>query len=159
MADPRVANAAELDDELDPPARRVLAIEGYPTLKSFAAALCEAFGFDCEVVAEGPWMVEAVRDGRFDALLMCVDRPVRDCIAAMRGLRELGGFAPITPIVAVTTDSNAEVCAPVDEDGLSFVMTRPVTASRLFYALSTAFEAADEAKAMLADEPEAAMAA
>src|SRR5579864_8535411 len=153
MADLRSVTAAEPEEERDSPERRVLVIEARPTLRSFAGALCDAFGFDNEVVAEGPWMVETVRDQRFDALFMCVDRPVRDCIAAMRGLRELGGSALSTPIVAVTTDSNAEVCAPVDEDGLSFVIARPVTASRLFYALSTAFEAADAAQAMLADEP------
>ena len=158
MAELRFANAPGVEHEFGAPERRVLVIEARPALRSFAGALCNAFGFEHEVVAEGPWMVEAVRDGRFDALLVCVDRPVRECIAAMHGLRELGGAAQTTPIVAVATDSNAEVCAPVEDDGLSFVIARPISASRLYYALTTAFAAADAA-AMLADEPEAAMAA
>ena len=158
MADLAFVSAADVDDALDPPERRVLVIEGRPTLKSFAAALCENFGFEHEVVAEGPWMVEAVRDGGFDALLMCVDRPVRDCLAGMRGLRELGGEALTTPIVAVTTDSNADVCASIDDDGLSFVLARPVTASRLYHALTTAFDAAAALDEAL-DEPARALAA
>jgi len=152
MADSVFRLPIDDQNDLDEPARRVLVIEAHPTLRSFAAALCDAFGFEGEVVAEGPWMLEAVREGRFDAFLMCIDRPVRDCFAAMQALRELGGSALSTPILAVATDSNAEVCAPVDDDGLSFVIARPVTASRLFHALTTAFAAA-EAQSEIEDAP------
>ena len=88
---------------------RVLAAEDIPTNQLVLRTIMETFGVDLDVVDNGRLAVEAWRDGDYDLVLMDIQMPEMDGMAATRAIRaaEATLGRPRTPIIAVSANAMA----------------------------------------------------
>lgn len=104
-----IASCASEPHATPPPApvragRRILVAEDMPLNQELIRDLLEEVGYEVDVVANGRDAVTAVRAGRYDLVLMDVQMPGMDGIAATRLIRKLEPAVASVPIVAVTAD-------------------------------------------------------
>ncbi|HEX5050349.1 MAG TPA: response regulator [Planctomycetota bacterium] len=88
-------------------------------------------GCEVELVADGAACVQRMQQApaAFDLVLMDIQMPVLDGIAATRQLRERGHRVPIVALTANALPQNQEVCADAGCDGF---LTKPIDRRRLF---------------------------
>ncbi len=86
------------------PARRlhVLLADDNPVNRRLARGILDALGHSCVAVEDGRAAVEASAHENFDAVLMDLEMPDMDGLAATRLIRAREGDGPRTPIVALT---------------------------------------------------------
>ncbi len=90
------------------------------------------FGFSSASVGNGAAAVEAVRDGGFDLVLMDIQMPKMDGLAATRAIRRLPGYSAGIPILALTASELSEVEPSCDAAGLNGVISKPIDPTELF---------------------------
>ena len=105
---------------------RVLVAEDHPVNCAVIEGMLELLGCDFTVVTSG--RDAAVRAGaeRFDAILMDMNLPELDGLAAARQIRKLEGDAHRTPIIALTAhtaESNRQACFNA---GMDDFLTKPL---------------------------------
>jgi two-component system sensor histidine kinase/response regulator len=113
---------------------RVLVAEDNPVNQEVAKALLQRRGHDVTVVENGRLAVEAVQGGGFDVVLMDVQMPEMDGLAATRAIRALPAHAGI-PIIAVTAHALAEEHARCLAAGMQACVVKPYRPDGLFAAL------------------------
>ncbi len=99
--------AADQDHERHQGGVRVLAAEDNPTNQLVLSTIMEVFGFDLTVVGDGRQAVDAWRDGEFDIILMDVQMPVMDGVAATRLIRHEEAQRKLARIPIVALSANA----------------------------------------------------
>ena len=100
-----------------PLALRILVAEDSRTNQHLAARLLERQGHAVTVVNNGKEALEAIRRQLFDLVLMDVDMPVMDGLAATRAIRsQESRHGTRLPIVAVTTRNNPHDCLAAGMD-------------------------------------------
>ncbi|WP_439576858.1 ATP-binding protein [Elioraea sp.] len=115
---------------------RVLVAEDNGISRTLMQRLLERAGWRVATAEDGAQALRAVQqDGPFDIVLMDVQMPVVDGIAATRAIRDLAGAAGQVPIVAVTA-----FALPSDRDrclsaGMDAFLTKPVEPDALFAVL------------------------
>ncbi len=107
---------------------RVLVAEDNKVNQRVVQGLLERMGHDSVVVADGVDAVSAVASERFDVVLMDVQMPTMDGLAAAREIRrvEASSLGPRTPIVALTAhamDGDAQRCL---DAGMDAYLTKPI---------------------------------
>jgi len=122
---------------ISPPRRgRVLVAEDNPVSRALLQRLLERAGWQVTAAEDGACALRAAgQEGPFDIVLMDVQMPAMDGIAATRAIRGLGGAAGQVPIVAVTAfalPSDRDRCLSAGMDGF---LTKPVDADALFAVL------------------------
>lgn len=121
-------------------ALRVLVAEDNETNQRVVRTVLNALGVDPVLVPDGAAAVEAWGRGEWDLVLMDIQMPVRDGVAATRDIRRLEaerGLSP-TPIIALTANA---MPAQVDEyaaAGMSGVVPKPIVIEQLHAALVSA---------------------
>lgn len=130
----------------------ILVVEDNPINQRVNAWLLEREGHCVTVVGDGAQAVRAVSDQGFDAVLMDLDLPGLDGIAATRRIRALDGPAGSMPIIAITGSA-----LPVDiercrEAGMNDHLPKPVNPAALVRALTRLTAAAGPGGAAPADE-------
>lgn len=114
---------------------RVLLAEDHATNQYVIGAYLRGAGHTVTVVSNGAEAVQAARAGDFDVVLMDVQMPVMDGLAAARAIRNLGGPASTVPILALTASAmpgDREACLAA---GMTGHLTKPITAAVLHSAL------------------------
>ncbi len=109
-------------------------------------------GHRVSVVGDGRRAVEAAAAARFDVVLMDLQMPDMDGLAATRALRALPGAAGRVPVIALTANaapSDIETCRAAGMDGH---ISKPVDPARLFETLARVARAR-EAGAVIAAPP------
>jgi len=117
---------------------RVLVAEDNETNQRVVRTVLNALGIDPEVVADGRAAVEAWGRGGFDLVLMDIQMPVRDGIAATRDIRRLEaerGLAP-TRILALTANAMKHQVAEYAAAGMDGVVAKPIMIDVLHAALT-----------------------
>jgi signal transduction histidine kinase len=136
------APEALADDDVG--ALRVLVAEDNETNQRVVRTVLNALGVNPVLVPDGAAAVEAWGRGEWDLVLMDIQMPVRDGVAATRDIRRLEaerGLSP-TPIVALTANA---LPAQVDEyaaAGMNGVVPKPIVIEQLHAALVSAARAA-----------------
>ncbi|MDO9283469.1 MAG: response regulator, partial [Aquabacterium sp.] len=113
--------------------QRVLLVEDNPVNQEVAVALLQAAGLVVEIADDGAQAVEQVLARRPDLVLMDMQMPVMDGLAATRALRARLGRG--LPIVAMTANAFGEDRAACLDAGMNDHVAKPVDAEDLYAAL------------------------
>ena len=110
---------------------RVLVVDDEPVNQEVTLALLSRLKLSVDVVGNGAEAVERVQSTDYALVLMDVQMPVMDGLAAARAIRLLPGRRRL-PILAMTANAYAEdreVCLAA---GMNDHITKPVAPSRLY---------------------------
>jgi CheY-like chemotaxis protein len=119
------------------PRLKVLIADDNATNRMVACTLLDHLGCDAEAVENGALAVEAVREGRFDLVLMDIKMPVMDGVSAVRAIRNLPAPACETPVLALTANADPWDAAQYLADGMDAVVEKPIKIERLANAIAT----------------------
>ncbi len=115
---------------------RLLVAEDDRVNQTIIRAILENSGHDCDVVADGVEALTAVASVPYDAVLMDVQMPNMDGLAAARRIRELPGRIGAIPIVALTANAmsgDREACL---QAGMDDYVGKPINKRELSAALA-----------------------
>jgi PAS domain S-box-containing protein len=111
---------------------RLLLVEDVEINQELARLVLEMAGHEVEVVSDGPSAVEAVRAGGFDLVLMDVQMPGMDGMAATRLIRSLEEDERDVPIVAMTANVLPDEVASFRAAGMDDHVGKPVDRETLY---------------------------
>jgi CheY-like chemotaxis protein len=114
----------------------VLVAEDNPVNQQILSHYLTNFGVEFEIVPNGQIAVEAVKSGRFSLVLMDIQMPVMDGVAATEAIRALPGPESHIPILAVTAHCGPEQDSAYLRAGMNAVIAKPVPAARLHAAIA-----------------------
>ncbi|MDB5418066.1 MAG: sensor histidine kinase/response regulator [Phenylobacterium sp.] len=119
---------------------RILAAEDNEVNRLVLTTLLAQAGVALTLVEDGAQAVEAWRTGDWDVILMDIQMPVKDGVAATREIRaeEAAAGRPRIPILAVTANAMPTQCAAYHAAGMDLVVPKPLEAGRLFLAIDQA---------------------
>jgi two-component system, sensor histidine kinase len=150
---PRLATAGSTAAGLD--ALRVLVAEDHPVNRQYMAALLEGMGHQPFFAGNGLEAVQAIREQRFDIVLMDLHMPLLDGVGATLSIRALpDGAAATVPIIALTADAFAQTRERCLMAGMNDFLAKPVSPEKLAALLRRLFgvgTAADAAASALPD--------
>jgi signal transduction histidine kinase/ActR/RegA family two-component response regulator len=137
---PAAAPAPEAAAQAPDRAPRILLAEDNPANRRVVELILQMAEVELVSVENGAEAVEAFQAAPFDAVLMDVQMPVMDGLAAVRALRRLEAAraAPRTPILMLTAHALPEHRAASAAAGADAHLTKPVAAPALLEALSRA---------------------
>ncbi|HYH23471.1 MAG TPA: response regulator [Azospirillum sp.] len=113
------------------PALDILVVEDNPVNQRVNAWLLEKDGHRVTVVSDGRQAVRLAATGTYDAVLMDLDVPGLDGIAATRAIRLLDGPAARIPIVAITVSAQPEDIGRCRAAGMNDHLPKPVNPAAL----------------------------
>ncbi len=122
----------------------VLLAEDHPTNQRVVQLILEPAGIDLTIVGNGLEAVELFEPGLFDLILMDMQMPVMDGLAATRAIRDIerkAGGAPI-PIAMFSANALDEHLAMAAEAGANHHISKPITPERLLAGIEAALNQA-----------------
>lgn len=146
------AAPADAADEAFPAALRglrVLVVEDNDLNQIVARGLLEACGLQVDVAGdgrEGLARLGEAPDGTYAAVLMDMQMPVMDGMAATRALRAMPRFARI-PVIAMTANASREDVQRVAEAGMNDHVAKPIVEAALRKTLARWLQPAAEPRA------------
>lgn len=126
-----------------PEGLRVLLAEDHPINRRVVELLLEPLNVDLVMVENGQHAVEACRRGRFDLVLMDMQMPVMDGLAATRTIRawERDQGLGRTPVAMLTANTYEQHRQEAREAGVDAFLAKPVTGETLYDAIARLLEA------------------
>ena len=123
---------------------RLLAAEDNPINQLVLKTLLAQIGVEPTMVENGEEAIAAWEDGDWAAILMDVQLPVMDGVAATREIRrrEAALGRPRTPIIALTANAMAHQIEEYAAAGMEGHVAKPIAAASLFTAIEAALDAA-----------------
>jgi CheY-like chemotaxis protein len=118
----------------------LLCVEDNPYGRVLLNTILTELGHRADFVATGAAAVDAVAQGKYDAVLMDVTLPDIDGVEATRRIRALDGGAGRVPIVGVSGRGNAAEEALARAAGMDGYLTKPLSPSALTQALGIVAE-------------------
>lgn len=136
--------ASEAASQPSAPPPRVLAAEDIPTSQMVLRTILESFGAEFEVVGDGARALEAWRAGGFDLILMDIQMPVMDGVAATRAIRaeEVRTGRPRTPIIAISANALPHHVRAYLDCGMDGHVPKPISLNALHAAMSKVMDGA-----------------
>ena len=119
------------------PRLKILAAEDVQANQMVLQAALEHRNIDLTLVDNGAQALEALRLERFDLILMDIQMPVMDGLAATRAIRNMerqAGLAP-TPIIALSANAMDYQIASYREAGCDDYIAKPIDLARLASAI------------------------
>ena len=113
---------------------RVLLVEDNEINQEVAVALLQSAGLKVEVASDGQQAVDAVRRQSFDVILMDMQMPVMDGIAATRAIHALPGVV-VPPVIAMTANALASDRQKCLDAGMVNFVSKPIDPAALWQAL------------------------
>ena len=143
LAGPQEAGAAQPVDALDAGEERplrVLAAEDIPTNQLVLKTIMQSFGVEITMVENGRQAVEAWFAEPYDLVLMDIQMPEMDGIAATRAIRAAEGQSgrPHTPIIAVSANAMTHQVKEYLAAGMDGHVAKPIELAKLHAAIETA---------------------
>jgi len=114
----------------------VLVAEDNPINQEVAFELLNGAGLAVDIAANGGEAVSLARRNRYDLILMDIQMPEIDGLAATRAIRNLPGMGR-TPILAMTATTFAEDRAACFDAGMNELVAKPIDPSLLFSTVLT----------------------
>lgn len=153
-----VLGATRLQDEpyvaarADGRRRRILVVEDNPVNQMVAVGLLEAMGYETETADDGLAALKVFDPLRHDLILMDVQMPRMDGLAATRELRNRLGEGPRVPVVAMTAAAVPGERDRCLEAGMDDFLTKPVDPHALARTLASWLDGS-AAEAVDVEEP------
>jgi len=113
---------------------RILLVEDNPVNQKVALAVLKRAALEVEIAGDGRQAVDFVREREYALVLMDVQMPVLDGIAATREIRTLPNRATL-PIIAMTANAFDEDRRECLNAGMSDFIGKPVVPSNLYRTL------------------------
>ncbi|MDO9315664.1 MAG: response regulator [Burkholderiaceae bacterium] len=113
--------------------QRVLLVEDNPVNQEVAGELLSSVGLTVEIASDGAQAVQLVLTRNYDLVLMDVQMPVMDGLAATRAIRERAGRS--LPIIAMTANAFGEDRTECLEAGMNDHVGKPVDPVLLYGTL------------------------
>jgi signal transduction histidine kinase len=139
----RAAGAGETDiqpeaAEVEARSVRVLAAEDNLVNQKVLKAIVEPMDVELSMVGDGRAAVEAWRSGDFDVILMDIQMPLMDGIAAARAIRaaEVAERRRRTPILALTANALVHQVEEYLAAGMDGHVAKPIEITKLYDAMS-----------------------
>jgi PAS domain S-box-containing protein len=110
---------------------RVLLAEDHPVNQKVVRLLLEPYGVRVTVVDNGAQAVEAFSNGVYDLVLMDMQMPVMDGLAATRAIRGLEKAGAHIPIIMLSANAMAGHCRDALLAGADLHVAKPITATAL----------------------------
>ncbi len=119
---------------------RILLAEDHPTNQRVVQLILEPIGIELVTVDNGQEAVGAYGPGLFDLILMDMQMPVMDGLAATRAIRALERNAgwPPTPIAMFTANAMDEHLLLAAQAGANHHIAKPITPERLLAGIEQA---------------------
>ena len=126
---------------------RVLAADDNATNRQVLAAILDQLGVELDLRDDGEGAVTAWRAGVYDAILMDIQMPGLDGVAATRMIRaeESASGRPRTPIIALTANAMTHQLAEYRAAGMDDCVAKPIRIVELHAALVRVLEPAGDA--------------
>jgi len=124
---------------------RILLAEDHPTNQKVVELILAPYGAEITIVENGAQAVEAMRRGVFDLVLMDMQMPVMDGLAATRAIRRDEGRLDgrgRTPIVMLSANAMSQHRTEAFAAGADLHIAKPVTAAALVGGVGEALEMA-----------------
>ena len=115
---------------------RVLVAEDNEVNQLIIRTMLTQLGHACDVVGDGSEAVDRVKQGGYDLVLMDIQMPLLDGIAATRQIRAMDGSAGHVPIVALTANAMVEERAAYLEAGMDDYISKPIDTKELIQAIA-----------------------
>jgi PAS domain S-box-containing protein len=119
---------------------RVLLAEDHPTNQRVVQLILASVGAEVVTVEDGALAVEAAHGSTFDVILMDMQMPVMDGLAATRALRAAEAGQRRTPVIMLSANAMAEHRYEALAAGADLHVAKPVTASSLLAGIAQAVE-------------------
>ncbi len=141
--------AAAPAEEIEGRSIRLLAAEDNPVNQKVLQAIVEPMDVDLHIVADGRAAVEAWRREAYDLILMDIQMPIMDGIAAAKAIRaaEAAEHRPRTPILALTANAMVHQIEEYLVAGMDGHVSKPIEIAKLYDALNRALAGESHAKA------------
>jgi len=130
LADYYRSVASEDCAELD-----ILVAEDNETNRRVLRAVLEQAGHRLTVVDDGEAALDALRDGRFDLMVLDKGMPRRDGLDVFRAHRFMEPNAPI-PTIILSADATDEAMQACREAGIDAYLTKPISSRRLLETIA-----------------------
>jgi signal transduction histidine kinase/CheY-like chemotaxis protein len=104
--------------------------------RELIGTLVRAMGHEVDVVADGCAAVEAAASGGYDLILMDVQMPRMDGLAATRAIRMSAGEAAATPIIALTANVLPDQVAFYRASGMDDHVGKPISPRELLLKIA-----------------------
>ena len=112
-------------------ALNVLVAEDNEVNQLVIEATLKQLGHRCEVVSDGRAAVRRVAEKHFDVVLMDIQMPELDGVAAAREIRRLNGAAARVPIIALTANAMAQDRDAYLAAGMDDYVSKPISSRQL----------------------------
>jgi two-component system, sensor histidine kinase len=122
---------------------RILLAEDHPINQKVVRLILEPHGVDILIVENGVEAVEAMRVGEFDLVLMDMQMPIMDGLAATRAIRRQEQSRPRgrrTPIVMLSANAMTQHRLDALASGADLHVAKPVTAESLIAGVAEALD-------------------
>jgi signal transduction histidine kinase len=116
---------------------RVLVAEELPSLRSAATTFLRRMGHEVETVGDVQGLMDALRRGRFDVLLLDTEMPGSGLHILTR-LREVEGATGLLPVIAFCSDGDPRQRARIREAGFAGIVPKPFRSHDLHAAIQQA---------------------
>ncbi|WP_417232630.1 ATP-binding protein [Brevundimonas sp.] len=118
-------------------ALRVLVADDHATNRKVVELILAQAAVELTMVEDGAQALEAYRAGEFDLVLMDMQMPVMDGLAATREIRlhEATMGLPRTPVIMLTANALAEHVSAAETSGADLHLAKPFNAAQLLTAV------------------------
>jgi CheY-like chemotaxis protein len=123
---------SELSRVLDGPF--ILIVDDEPANRALAAGILGVAGWQVREAESGDAAIAAVRDDRYDLVLMDIQMPGRDGFETARAIRKGGGYGASVPILAFTAVPPGDAIERARASGMDGHIGKPFTPETLVAA-------------------------
>jgi CheY-like chemotaxis protein len=131
----------------DPFRSNILIVDDHAPSRRICAGYCDLFDHTSEMVGGGGEALQALQRARFHAVVLSLHMAEAGALETLHAIRALPGPAGETPIIGLTAVGRGHEAQRWLGAGFAGVLAKPVTAARLYAALSMVMESEfDEAR-------------
>jgi CheY-like chemotaxis protein len=126
--------------DAEPGRSHVLIVDDHAPSRRLCAGYCDLFDHTSEMVGGGAEALAALHRERFHVVVMNVHMAEAGALETLRAIRALPAPAGETPVIGLTAVGRDDEAQRWLGAGLAGVLTKPITAARLYAALSMVAE-------------------